>query len=142
VSFLRSYELATLFMFIIETMQAIPVPASGGNNLGRAVALLAGMADSVPGTTVNRTCASSLQAIRVAHRGVRAPGWHRGVPGGRAVAPAQRSGVCGARACVRPGGLRHAGSACPLSAVVVVVMFDHATAGFGFESLERKWVRA
>ncbi len=38
-----------------------------GYNIGRAVALLAGLPDSVPGTTVNRMCASSLQAIRIAH---------------------------------------------------------------------------
>lgn len=43
-----------------------------GYNLGRAVALLAGLPDSVPGTTVNRMCASSLQAIRMAHHAIRA----------------------------------------------------------------------
>jgi acetyl-CoA C-acetyltransferase len=37
-----------------------------GMNVGRRVALLAGMPPSVPGTTVNRFCASSLQAIRIA----------------------------------------------------------------------------
>jgi acetyl-CoA C-acetyltransferase len=36
-----------------------------GYNLGRVVSLLAGLRD-VPGTTVNRYCASSLQAIRMA----------------------------------------------------------------------------
>jgi acetyl-CoA C-acetyltransferase len=41
-----------------------------GYNLGRAVALLAGLPDSVPGTTVNRMCASSLQAIRIAHHAI------------------------------------------------------------------------
>jgi acetyl-CoA C-acetyltransferase len=42
-----------------------------GYNLGRAVALLAGLPDSVPGTTVNRMCASSLQAIRIAHHAIK-----------------------------------------------------------------------
>jgi acetyl-CoA C-acetyltransferase len=42
-----------------------------GYNLGRAVALLAGLPDSVPGTTVNRMCASSLQAIRMAHHAIK-----------------------------------------------------------------------
>ncbi|MGH7489505.1 MAG: acetyl-CoA C-acyltransferase, partial [bacterium] len=41
-----------------------------GYNLGRAVALLAGLPDSVPGTTVSRMCASSLQAIRIAHHAI------------------------------------------------------------------------
>ncbi|HEY1517966.1 MAG TPA: acetyl-CoA C-acyltransferase [Solirubrobacteraceae bacterium] len=43
-----------------------------GMNLGRRVALLAGLPDSVPGTTVNRFCASSLQAIRIAFHAIRA----------------------------------------------------------------------
>jgi len=41
-----------------------------GYNLGRVVALLAEM--GVPGTTVNRYCASSLQAIRMAAHAIRA----------------------------------------------------------------------
>jgi acetyl-CoA C-acetyltransferase len=41
-----------------------------GYNLGRAIALLSGLPDSVPGTTVNRMCASSLQAIRMAQHAV------------------------------------------------------------------------
>jgi acetyl-CoA C-acetyltransferase len=41
-----------------------------GYNLGRVVALLTGM--NVPGTTVNRYCASSLQAIRIAAHAIRA----------------------------------------------------------------------
>jgi acetyl-CoA C-acetyltransferase len=40
-----------------------------GYNLGRVVSLLAGLPD-VPGTTVNRYCASSLQAIRMAAHAV------------------------------------------------------------------------
>jgi len=42
-----------------------------GYNLGRAVSLLAGLED-VPGTTVNRYCSSSLQAIRMAHHAIAA----------------------------------------------------------------------
>src|SRR5205814_2791705 len=43
-----------------------------GMNLGRRVALLAGLPESVPGTTVNRFCASSLQPIRLALHAIRA----------------------------------------------------------------------
>lgn len=41
-------------------------------NLGRNVAALAGLPDTVPGTTVNRFCASSLQAIRMAFHAIMA----------------------------------------------------------------------
>jgi acetyl-CoA C-acetyltransferase len=43
-----------------------------GMNLGRRVALLAGLPDVVPGTTVNRFCASSLQTIRMAFHAIKA----------------------------------------------------------------------
>ncbi|HEU5213717.1 MAG TPA: acetyl-CoA C-acyltransferase [Gaiellaceae bacterium] len=43
-----------------------------GMNLGRRAALLAGLPEHVPGTTVNRFCASSLQAIRMAFHAIRA----------------------------------------------------------------------
>ncbi|MGB9113145.1 MAG: acetyl-CoA C-acyltransferase [Acidimicrobiales bacterium] len=43
-----------------------------GMNLARRASLLAGLPDTVPGTTVNRFCASSLQAIRMAFHAVRA----------------------------------------------------------------------
>jgi acetyl-CoA C-acetyltransferase len=43
-----------------------------GMNLGRRVALLAGLPHTVPGTTVNRFCASSLQTIRMAFHAIRA----------------------------------------------------------------------
>jgi acetyl-CoA C-acetyltransferase len=46
--------------------------ARQGMNLGRRVALLAGLPETVPGTTVNRFCASSLQAIRMAFHAIRA----------------------------------------------------------------------
>jgi acetyl-CoA C-acetyltransferase len=39
-------------------------------NLGRIVGQLAGLPDTVPGATVNRFCASSLQALRMAHHAV------------------------------------------------------------------------
>ncbi|MGK8558615.1 acetyl-CoA C-acetyltransferase [Nocardia gipuzkoensis] len=42
-----------------------------GFNLGRVVAILAGM-DRVPGTTVNRYCSSSLQTTRMALHAIRA----------------------------------------------------------------------
>jgi acetyl-CoA C-acetyltransferase len=42
-----------------------------GYNVARAISLLAGLRD-VPGTTVNRYCASSLQAIRMAHHAIAA----------------------------------------------------------------------
>lgn len=40
-------------------------------NLARPAALLAGMPDTVPGTTVNRYCASSLQTIRMAFHAIK-----------------------------------------------------------------------
>jgi acetyl-CoA C-acetyltransferase len=43
-----------------------------GMNLGRRAALLAGLPATVPGTTVNRFCASSLQTIRMAFHAIRA----------------------------------------------------------------------
>ena len=46
--------------------------AKQGMNLGRRVALLAGLPETVPGTTVNRFCASSLQTIRMAFHAIRA----------------------------------------------------------------------
>src|SRR5690349_18791928 len=46
--------------------------AKQGMNLGRRVALLAGLPATVPGTTVNRFCASSLQTIRMAFHAIRA----------------------------------------------------------------------
>jgi acetyl-CoA C-acetyltransferase len=43
-----------------------------GMNLARRAVLLAGLPASVPGTTVNRFCASSLQTIRMAFHAIRA----------------------------------------------------------------------
>lgn len=42
-----------------------------GYNLGRRVALLAGLPVSVPGSTVSRMCASSLQAVRTGVHAIR-----------------------------------------------------------------------
>jgi acetyl-CoA C-acetyltransferase len=42
-----------------------------GMNIGRNVVFLSGLPTSVPGTTVNRFCASSLQAIRMAFHAIR-----------------------------------------------------------------------
>lgn len=39
-------------------------------NLGRIIGQLAGLPNTVPGTTVNRFCASSLQAMRMAHHAI------------------------------------------------------------------------
>ena len=56
--------------------------AKQGMNLGRRVALLAGLPASVPGTTVNRFCASSLQTIRMAFHAIRAEEGDAFVAGG------------------------------------------------------------
>jgi hypothetical protein len=41
-----------------------------GMNLGRNAAALGGLPESVPGTTINRGCGSSLQTIRMAHQAI------------------------------------------------------------------------
>ncbi|HZN14788.1 MAG TPA: acetyl-CoA C-acyltransferase [Acidimicrobiales bacterium] len=43
-----------------------------GFNMARNMAMLAGLPDTVPGTSVNRFCASSLQSIRVAFHAIKA----------------------------------------------------------------------
>ena len=53
-----------------------------GMNLGRRVALLAGLPEMVPGTTVNRFCASSLQTIRMAFHAIKAGDGKAFVAGG------------------------------------------------------------
>jgi acetyl-CoA C-acetyltransferase len=53
-----------------------------GLNLGRRVALLAGLPQTVPGTTVNRFCASSLQTIRMAFHAIKAGEGEAFVAGG------------------------------------------------------------
>ena len=42
-----------------------------GYNMARNIGLLAGLPDSVPGTSVNRFCASSLQSIRMAFHAIK-----------------------------------------------------------------------
>ncbi|MFP5327842.1 MAG: acetyl-CoA C-acyltransferase [Acidimicrobiia bacterium] len=42
-----------------------------GYNFARSVAMLAGLPDTVPGTSVNRFCASSLQSIRMAFHAIK-----------------------------------------------------------------------
>src|ERR1051325_4560621 len=58
---------------IVDVMVGCGFPQERqGMNLARRVALLAGLPVIVPGTTVNRFCASSLQTIRMAFHAVRA----------------------------------------------------------------------
>jgi len=58
---------------IVDVMVGCGFPQERqGMNLGRRAALLAGLPATVPGTTVNRFCASSLQTIRMAFHAVRA----------------------------------------------------------------------
>jgi acetyl-CoA C-acetyltransferase len=53
-----------------------------GMNLARRVGLLAGLPHTVPGTTVNRFCASSLQTIRMAFHAIKAGEGEAFVAGG------------------------------------------------------------
>ena len=53
-----------------------------GNNLGRVAALRAGLPVGVPGTTINRYCASGLQAISVAAQRIIVDGAKIAVAGG------------------------------------------------------------
>src|ERR1700732_4486085 len=59
-----------------QTVDVLMGAASGvgeqGYNIGRNAALLAGLDHHVPGCTVNRFCASSLMAIRMAFHAIRA----------------------------------------------------------------------
>ncbi len=58
---------------IVDVMVGCGFPeAKQGMNLGRRGALLAGLPEHVPGTTVNRFCASSLQTIRMAFHAIKA----------------------------------------------------------------------
>src|SRR5439155_27353514 len=58
---------------IVDVMVGCGFPQEKqGMNLARRAALLAGLPETVPGTTVNRFCASSLQTIRMAFHAVRA----------------------------------------------------------------------
>jgi acetyl-CoA C-acetyltransferase len=58
---------------IVDVMVGCGFPQERqGMNLARRAALLAGLPASVPGTTVNRFCASSLQTIRMAFHAIKA----------------------------------------------------------------------
>jgi acetyl-CoA C-acetyltransferase len=58
---------------IVDVMAGCGFPeAKQGMNLARRAGLLAGLPDHVPGTTVNRFCASSLQTIRMAFHAIKA----------------------------------------------------------------------
>jgi len=58
---------------VVDVMLGCGMPEERqGMNLARRVALLAGLPETVPGTTVNRFCASSLQTIRMAFHAVKA----------------------------------------------------------------------
>jgi acetyl-CoA C-acetyltransferase len=58
---------------IVDVMVGCGFPQQKqGMNLARRAALLAGLPETVPGTTVNRFCASSLQTIRMAFHAIRA----------------------------------------------------------------------
>src|SRR6202158_4662835 len=58
---------------VVDVMLGCGMPEERqGMNLGRRVALLAGLPVAVPGTTVNRFCASSLQTIRMAFHAIKA----------------------------------------------------------------------
>jgi acetyl-CoA C-acetyltransferase len=58
---------------IVDVMVGCGFPQDKqGMNLGRRAALLAELPETVPGTTVNRFCASSLQTIRMAFHAIRA----------------------------------------------------------------------
>ena len=58
---------------IVDVMLGCGFPQEKqGMNLGRRVALLAGLPEHVPGATINRFCASSTQTIRMAFHAIKA----------------------------------------------------------------------
>jgi len=68
---------------IVDVMVGCGFPQEKqGMNLARRVALLADLPETVPGTTVNRFCASSLQTIRMAFHAIRAGEGHAYVAAG------------------------------------------------------------
>ena len=68
---------------IVDVMVGCGFPQEKqGMNLARRVALLAHLPETVPGTTVNRFCASSLQTIRMAFHAIRAGEGEAFVAGG------------------------------------------------------------
>ncbi|MEM9814198.1 MAG: beta-ketoacyl synthase N-terminal-like domain-containing protein, partial [Pseudomonadota bacterium] len=51
-------------------------------NVARMAALLAGLPETVPGTTVNRLCASGMDAVGMAARGIQAGDYRMAIAGG------------------------------------------------------------
>ena len=51
-------------------------------NVARMAALLAGLPTSVPGTTINRLCASGMDAVGMASRGIKAGDYDLAIAGG------------------------------------------------------------
>ena len=51
-------------------------------NVGRMAALLAGLPTSVPGSTINRLCASGLDAVGIASRGIKSGDYRMAIAGG------------------------------------------------------------
>jgi len=51
-------------------------------NVARMAALLAGLPSQVPGTTINRLCASGMDAVGIASRGIRAGDYDMAIAGG------------------------------------------------------------
>src|SRR5438270_4038696 len=56
--------------------------AESGNNMGRVVALRAGLPDTVPGLTINRFCSSGLQSMALAADRIRSGGAEILIAGG------------------------------------------------------------
>ncbi|MEA5572574.1 acetyl-CoA C-acyltransferase [Calothrix sp. UHCC 0171] len=70
-------------VFIDDVIFGCAFPeAEQGFNLGRVIAQRAGLPDTVAGVTVNRFCASGLQAIAMAHQAILAGGAEVIVAGG------------------------------------------------------------
>ena len=51
-------------------------------NVARMAALLSGLPESVPGTTINRLCASGMDAVGMAARGIKAGDYRMAIAGG------------------------------------------------------------
>ena len=51
-------------------------------NVARMAALLAGLPETVPGTTINRLCASGMDAVGMASRGIKAGDYDLAIAGG------------------------------------------------------------
>ena len=51
-------------------------------NVARMAALLAGLSDEIPGATINRLCASGMDAVSIASRGIKAGDYRMAIAGG------------------------------------------------------------